>query len=82
MSDIKTFNNNIGEIFGFVGYSNTLNSIVVTFRSSQNIKNWIVNFITTLTPYFHCKKCKVHTGFDAGFIMVKKQVRSLVKDLL
>ena len=76
MTDIKTFNNNIGQIFGFVGYSSSLHSIVVTFRSSQNIKNWIVNFITTLTPYLHCKKCKVHTGFDAGFNMVKSQVRT------
>jgi hypothetical protein len=76
MSDVKTFNHTIGQIFGFVGYSNTLNSIIVTFRSSQNIPNWIVNIVTTLTPYLHCKKCKVHTGFDAGFNLVKKQVRT------
>jgi predicted lipase len=82
MSDVKTFNNNIGEIFGFVGYSNALKSIVITFRSSQNLKNWIVNIVTTLTPYLHCSKCKVHTGFDAGFNMVKIQVRTLVKDLV
>ena len=39
----KAFSNSILDIFGFTGYSPEDNAIVVTFRSTVSVQNWIAD---------------------------------------
>ena len=43
----KAFNNSILDIFGFTGYSPEDNAIIVTFRSTVSVQNWVVDFDAT-----------------------------------
>ena len=47
MIKTKAFNNSILDIFGFTGYSPEDNAIIVTFRSTVSIQNWVVDFDAT-----------------------------------
>jgi len=49
--DAKVFSNSVGGIQGFTGYSQNLNAVVVAFRGSDNIQNWILNIGTTRSSY-------------------------------
>ncbi len=54
----------------------------MSFRGSQDIKNWLINLQTTRTSYPACKDCSVHAGFYSGYLMVQKYVNAEVSDLL
>lgn len=43
----KAFNNSILNIFGFTGYSPEDDAIIIAFRSTVNVQNWIVDFDAT-----------------------------------
>lgn len=43
LQNVAAFNNPGGDLQGFAGYSSTLKGIIVAFRGSSNIKNWITN---------------------------------------
>lgn len=43
----KAFNNSILDIAGFTGYSPDDNAIVVAFRSTVSLQNWIVDLDAT-----------------------------------
>lgn len=47
----------------YSGYDPTQNSIVVTFRGSQNLVNWWTDFTFTKVTYPYCNGCEVHKGF-------------------
>lgn len=78
----KVFANSTGNIQGFTGYSQSLNAIIVSFRGSQDIKNWIINLDTTKTTYPLCSGCQVHSGFYSGYNMVSLYVRADVQKLM
>lgn len=77
----KVFQNTTGNIQGFVGYSQSINAIILSFRGSQDIKNWIINVDTVRTTYSGCSGCQVHAGFYSGYNMVALAVRSDVQRL-
>ena len=72
----------VGDMQGFTGYSTSLNSIVVAFRGSSNIDNWIKNIQFVWTDYPHCTNCKVHSGFNTYANSVKDVVNSRLKALI
>lgn len=50
--------------------------MIVSFRGSQDIKNWILNIDTVKTTYSECSGCQVHAGFYSGYNMVANYVRA------
>ena len=52
MIQTKAFNNSILDIFGFTGYSPDDNAIIVTFRSTVSVQNWVVNLDATQVLVF------------------------------
>ncbi len=72
----KVFSNTTGNIQGFTGYSQSLNAIIVSFRGSQDTKNWIINLDTVKTTYSACSGCQVHAGFYSAYNMVALTVRA------
>ena len=81
MTDVKVFSNSVGGIQGFTGYSHNLTAVVVVFRGSSNIQNWILNIGTTRSSYPLCSNCAVHTGFYEGYSLVASAVRTNVQNL-
>jgi predicted lipase len=75
----KVFSNSAGGVQGFVGFSTNLKSIIVSFRGSSNIKNWISNLNAARTTYAVCSGCQVHSGFNSAYNLVKNDLHSLVE---
>jgi len=67
-----------GEIQWFIGYSPTLSGIVLSFRGSDNIDNWITDLSISKTDYPLCEGCKVHSGFFSAWEDIKHEVLSAV----
>lgn len=81
VTDVKVFSNAIGGIQGFTAFSHSLNAVLVVFRGSSNIQNWILNIGTTRSSYSLCSGCSVHTGFSGGYNLVASAVKTAVQNL-
>ena len=69
-------------MFGYTGYSADLNAVIVTFRSTASVQNWIVNVDANQVKYPLCDGCLVHQGFYNGFLGVEGYIRQNVQALL
>lgn len=56
--------------------------MVITFRGSVDITNWLSNLNTITTSYPGCSSCNVHLGFYNAYKDVAPLVRNLVQRLL
>jgi hypothetical protein len=65
--------------YGFVGRTNE--SILVAFRGSKTIENWILDAEFTQTNYTPVPNALVHVGFYAAYIQVSGTVTPAVKAL-
>lgn len=81
LDEPKVFSNAVGGIQGFTGFSKGFNAIIVVFRGSSNIQNWILNIGTTRSTYPLCSNCAVHSGFLGGYNLVASAVRNAVQNL-
>ena len=75
------FSNSVGGIQGYTAFSHGLNAVVVVFRGSNNIQNWILNIGTTRSSYSLCPDCSVHSGFLGGYNLVASAVKTGVQNL-
>jgi predicted lipase len=73
---VKSFSNPVGDLQGFTGYSSTINGIIVAFRGSSNLQNWIINLSTNQIDYPKCSGCKVHNGFYTAWNNLAKPIVS------
>jgi hypothetical protein len=81
LANVKAFSNTTGDIQGFTGYSSSLNAIILSFRGSSNIQNWIINLSFNQVSYSKCGNCKVHNGFQTGWNTIKATVVSQIQAL-
>jgi predicted lipase len=82
LTSVKVFSNTSSDIQGFTGYSATSNAIILSFRGSSNIKNWIINLSFNQVPYTKCTNCKVHGGFLSAYNGLKPIVISQLQNLI
>lgn len=72
-----------GDFQGFVGYSRPNNAVIVVFRGSLNLQNWIDNFkINKINPFVQYPHVAVHEGFYRVFESVSSGIVSQVRRLL
>ncbi|RPA82859.1 alpha/beta-hydrolase [Ascobolus immersus RN42] len=68
---------------GFIARDDSTKNIVLTFRGSSSIRNWIQNAQFGLDEVKYCSGCKAHKGFLKGFegvwSTIWKQLESAVK---
>ena len=64
------------DVHGFIEYKN--NKIIVAFRGTASITNWVNNIKFLKDPYINCKKCNVHKGFYQSYKSIQKKVMLLV----
>jgi len=58
------------------------NQIVVSFRGSANLTNWLEDFdFWGLVPFSMCPKCSVHEGFFKSWLSLERQVVDAVVKL-
>jgi len=67
---------------GFVVYVPKDNAVVVAFRGSVDIRNWIANLDATTTAYPKCAECRVHLGFYDAYMEIAYEVKSQVQLIL
>ncbi len=71
--------NTDNKIQGYVKFQD--NAIVVSFRGTVNLKDWISNAKFRQRDYQNCGSCKVHTGFWNYYNSVKLQMLTKVSAL-
>ncbi|AEO56237.1 hypothetical protein MYCTH_100838 [Thermothelomyces thermophilus ATCC 42464] len=62
------------DIWGFIGLDPVDERIVVSFRGSSSIQNWITDFDIIQRPCNLTDDCLVHTGFDRAWEEVANEV--------
>ena len=81
MESISVFYTSDKSLQGFACYSPGLSSIIVSFRGSNNLENWITNLNTIQTDYPGCSKCYIHKGFYDAYKSIGAYVRGEVSKL-
>jgi hypothetical protein len=65
---------------GFVAVDPARQAIVVAFKGSNSLRNWLANVLFGLSPCTNlAKNCKVHTGFQAAWAEISPAVLSALK---
>lgn len=73
---------NSGEsVRGYVGYQENIKSIIISFRGSTDINNWVTDLDAIRTNYDKCDECGVHKGFLNAKNSVIDQVMDEVLNL-
>ncbi|KAK3378430.1 Alpha/Beta hydrolase protein [Podospora didyma] len=70
----STFAGSIIDSRGLIAIDRTISSIIISFRGSRSIRNWITDFIFTQVPCDLVFGCLVHTGFLAAWNEISPQV--------
>jgi len=66
---------------GIVALDETKKSIIVVFRGSHSVRNWIANLAASKVDVDWCKGCEMHKGFHNGYLEVADKIRQTVDDL-
>lgn len=78
-SSLTTPSSLITDVTGFVAADHTNKLIVVAFRGSASIQNWIANFDITAVPTDLCPGCTAHKGFWTSWTEARKSVLDAIK---
>uniref|UniRef100_A0A6B2LDZ5 Fungal lipase-type domain-containing protein n=1 Tax=Arcella intermedia TaxID=1963864 RepID=A0A6B2LDZ5_9EUKA len=80
VQNIALLSNTTTDVVGFVGVDTTRNEIVVSFRGSKTIENWINDFDFIFTqPYTDQSTIKVHSGFWDSYTSISSQLVPALK---
>ena len=80
IQDVKLIENRKSDIQGYIGIINE--KIVVAFRGTRSLTNWINNFSVFLVPFYNDRKVLVHQGFLNSFNSIKDQIINGIKELI
>jgi hypothetical protein len=78
LSDMVIIENINLESRAVLGYDKSRNYIIVSFRGSSTLQNWISDFNFPLVDYTRtgCSSCSVHTGFLNSYSSISSSVLS------
>ena len=71
----------VTNVAGYVGYSSSLDRIVVIFRGTEDIKNWIEDFSYKQVEYPRCVNCKIHLGFYTSYVSILQSLQTALNKL-
>jgi len=66
---------------GFVAVDNANKLIVLSYRGSTSLSNWIGNVNIEFDSFAACSGCKVHRGFLSAWIDSRDRVQSALSQL-
>jgi len=61
---------------GFIAVDDANKAIVLSYRGSGSLGNWIGNLNIELVAFDSCNGCSVHAGFLSGWTESKDQVKA------
>jgi len=68
-------------VTGYVALDPTHNLIVVAFRGSASIQNWVANLDIAATTTTLCSGCTAHSGFWKSWLDARKDVTGAIEKL-
>ncbi|KAF7164530.1 hypothetical protein CNMCM5623_009027 [Aspergillus felis] len=74
-------NETITDTAGFVALDNTNKAIVIAFRGSYSVRNWITDATFPLTDPGLCDGCQAELGFWTAWKLVRDDILPIVQDL-
>lgn len=78
-STLTEFENSlVSDVTGFVATDTTNNLIVLSFRGSRSVRNWITNVNFPAGPTTICADCLAHNGFWISWLEAQKNVLDAV----
>ena len=80
MKSVKADGVSTADLQWFSGYRDGM-GIILAFRGSKSIQNWIVNLSANLTSYPKCSGCQVHLGFYTAWQLAYNQVLNRINSL-
>jgi predicted lipase len=84
LTDINLFSHGPKALFGYVGYSQSLQTIVVSFRGT--VKSKLPNLVTDIKVYQSiypkCTNCRVHTGFYEGISLLSSSLIAALRKVV
>ncbi|CAD8167303.1 unnamed protein product [Paramecium octaurelia] len=80
MDSIKVIESDKHGVLSYVGINQAENRIIVTFRSTQNLLNFI-NDLKFMKQDYPCYDCKVHSGFMESYLDIKEDLLKQVNEL-
>lgn len=75
MTDVAYIKGKVFWANAFIGYESEKNQIIVSFRGSANLQNWIEDFTFDKVPYKHCSKCDIHQGFYEDYLVIAAEIK-------
>ena len=69
---ITYLDSSLTKAVGYVGFDPMSNQVVIGWRGSSNIQNWIEDFNFETEAYHWCSGCQVHAGFMFDFRSLQK----------
>ncbi|KAI8935522.1 hypothetical protein NX059_008092 [Plenodomus lindquistii] len=76
---LTEFENSIrSDITGFVATDSTNKLIVISFRGSRSIRNWITNLVFPVVPTTLCANCSGSAGFWGSWLEAQSNVLAAV----
>ena len=65
---------------GLVAVDSTNQKIVVSFRGSQSVRNWLANIDFAAIPSDICPGCRVHQGFWRSWLEARPRILTAVEE--
>ena len=69
-------------IVGFVAYDRDANQILLAWRGTADLRNWVEDFNFETVEYSACKGCVIHSGFYESYRSVSRKVNEAVDKLI
>lgn len=70
----------ITDVTGFVAVDSTNRKIVVSFRGSSSVRNWLANVDFNVMPTDLCDGCTVHQGFWRSWLEARPGILAAVQE--
>mgnify|MGYP001095555336 CR=1 FL=1 len=77
---VRVFNSSLAT-YGYVAYDSKKDRIIVAFRGTTNLQNWITNLKTARTQFLNTGT-SVHIGFNSAYMSVRDKVLASVNEFL
>lgn len=81
MTEVQAFYNPEHSAQAFCGFNQNENLIVLVYRSTQDVTNWVNNIKFFKHEFGDCTNCNVHLGFWETYTDLSKEVQSCAGSL-
>ena len=84
LSHVVSLSNASTQVLGFVGLDAAQSpaEVVVSFRGSETLENWLFDFDIELIPHAGCANCSVHRGWAESLDSVRAELFAAVRAAL